>query len=257
MSMMRKIANCSAISMAAGLALLMMSACASNQTVSRSGGAPRPMQTAPTTALSAVPTAVQSPDDSDGSLWNDRGPFGDLFVLPKARRVGDIVTVKIVESSSATNQANTVTERDSSLSASIDAFLGLEGRYLNPAHPQYDPGRDFNPFGSIRGGMASEFDGSGATSRSGDLTAFMTARVTEVLPGGNLRIEGSREVEVNNEKQLISLSGFVRVRDIAPDNVVLSTFISDARIAYSGEGDIDDRQRPGWMANFLNKIWPF
>jgi flagellar L-ring protein precursor FlgH len=255
--MIRKIANCSAISMAAGLALLMMSACASNQTVSRSGGTPRPMQTAPTPTLPAVPIAVQSPDDSDGSLWNDRGPFGDLFVLPKARRVGDIVTVKIVESSSATNQANTVTERDSSLSASIDAFLGLEQKYLNTAHPDYDAGRNFNPFGAIRGGMASEFDGSGATSRSGDLTAFMTARVTEVLPGGNLRIEGSREVEVNNEKQLISLSGFVRVRDIAPDNVVLSTFISDARIAYSGEGDIDDRQRPGWMANFLNKIWPF
>ena len=165
--------------------------------------------------------------------------------------------MKIVESSSATNQANTVTERDSSLSASIDAFLGLEQKYLNPAHPDYRATRNFNPFGSIQGGMVSEFDGSGATSRRGDLTAFMTARVTAVLPGGNLRIEGSREVVVNNEKQFITLSGLVRVRDIAPDNVVLSTFISDARISYSGEGDIDDRQRPGWLATFLNKVWPF
>ena len=238
----------------AGFVLLLVTACASSHTVSRSAG-----QTAPPSSatVAAMPAAMQPPVENNGSLWNDRGPFGDLFVLPKARRVGDILTVKVVESSSATNQANTVTERDSSLAASIDAFLGLEQKFLNTAHPDYDAGRNFNPFGAIRGGMVSEFDGSGATSRSGDLTAFMTVRVNQVLPGGNLRIEGSREVIVNNEKQFITLSGLVRVRDIAPDNVVLSTFISDARISYSGEGDIDDRQRPGWLATFLNKVWPF
>ncbi len=240
---------------AMGLALLLTAGCASNsRTIS---GPDDDGRRRASSQLPTVPVAVQSAADDNGSLWNDSGPFSDLFVLPKARRIGDIVTVKIVETSSATNQANTVTERDSSLTASIDAFLGLEQKYLNPAHPGYDAGRDFNPFGAIRGGMVSEFDGSGATSRSGDLTAFMTARVTKVMPGGNLRIEGSREVVVNNETQLIALSGVIRVRDIAPDNVVLSTFISDARISYSGEGDIDDRQRPGWMANFLNKIWPF
>jgi len=96
-------------------------------------------------------------------------------------RIGDIVTVKIVESSSATNQANTVTERDSSLTASIDAFLGLEQKFLNPAHPDYRAGRNFNPFGAIKGGMASEFDGSGTTSRSGDLTVFCRLELTENL----------------------------------------------------------------------------
>lgn len=201
--------------------------------------------------------AVSLPDEENGSLWQDGGVLSDLFDLPKARRVGDIVTIKIVESSSATNQANTLTERDSSLSARIDAFLGLEKKYLDPNNPGYNAGRNFNPFGEIKGGMTSKFDGTGTTSRSGDLTAYITARVTEVLSNGNLMIEGSREIEVNNEKQFITLAGVIRTRDVAADNIILSTYISGARITYSGVGIVDERQRPGWLANLMNKVWPF
>jgi flagellar L-ring protein precursor FlgH len=78
-----------------------------------------------------------------------------------------------------------------------------------------------------------------------------------VRPNGNLKIVGSREVMVNNETQLIILSGTIRPRDIQENNVILSTFVSDAKIAYSGSGIIDDRQRPGWLANMLNVVWPF
>jgi flagellar L-ring protein precursor FlgH len=209
----------------------------------------------PAAAPQVVPANL--PDQNEGSLWQDDGVFSNLFDLPKARQVGDIVTIKVVESSKATNRANTLTERDSSLTARIDAFLGLEKKYLDSSHPDFRAGRNFNPFGEIKGGMNSTFDGSGTTSRSGDLTAFITARVTEVLPQDNLRIVGSRQVEVNNEKQFITVSGVVRTRDINFDNVVLSTFLSDARIAYSGMGVIDQRQRPGWLANLMNQIWPF
>ncbi len=201
--------------------------------------------------------AVSLPDEENGSLWQDGGAFSGLYDLPKARRVGDIVTIKIVESSTATNQANTLTERDSSLTARIDAFLGLEKKYLDADNPGYRAGRNFNPFGEIKGGMASKFDGTGTTSRSGDLTAYITARVTQVLPNGNLMIEGSREIEVNNEKQFITLAGVIRPRDVAADNIILSTYISGARITYAGSGVVDERQRPGWMANFLNTVWPF
>lgn len=204
-----------------------------------------------------TPAAAAAASEDGASLWRDDGLFSDLFVLPKARGIGDVVTIKIVESSSATNKANTLTERESSLTAKIDAFLGLEKRYLDATHPGFRADRNFNPFGTIQGGMTSKFDGNGTTSRSGDLTAFITARVTGVTSNGNLRIEGTREVEVNNEKQFIMLSGTIRPRDIAPDNIILSTYISDARITYSGAGVIDDRQRPGWMANLLNSIWPF
>ncbi|MFZ0135355.1 MAG: flagellar basal body L-ring protein FlgH [Desulfobacterales bacterium] len=223
--------------------------------LAKSGGRPQAYRL-PATALPEA-TAASLPDEENGSLWQDGGVFSDMFDLPKARRVGDIVTIKIVESSKATNQANTLTERDSSLTARIDAFLGLEKKYLDPNNPGYSAGRNFNPFGEIKGGMTSKFDGTGATSRSGDLTAFITARVTEVLPNGNLMIEGSREIEVNNETQFITLAGVIRTRDVAADNIILSTYISGARITYSGSGIVDERQRPGWMANFLNTVWPF
>jgi flagellar L-ring protein precursor FlgH len=225
------------------------------KTLTKTGGPPETARASWAPAPDVVPASL--PDVENGSLWQDGGVFSDLFELPKARRVGDIVTIKIVESSSATNQANTLTERDSSLSARIDAFLGLEKKYLDPNHPDFDPGRNFNPFGEIKGGMTSQFDGTGTTSRSGDLTAYITARVTEVLSNGNLMIAGSREIEVNNEKQYITLTGIIRTRDVAADNVILSTYISGARIIYSGAGVIDERQRPGWFANFMNKVWPF
>lgn len=209
-----------------------------------------------TQATVAAPVAY-APDDHDGSLWSQDSPFAELFVLPKARRTGDIVTIKIIESSSASNTANTVTERESSLTAQLQKFFGLENRFNDSSHPNFNPARNLNPFSALQGSMASGFDGSGSTSRSGDLTAYITARVTEILPGGNMRIVGSREVEVNNERQYITLSGVIRTRDVSPENVIMSTYISDARISYSGQGIIDERQRPGWLANGLNKIWPF
>jgi flagellar L-ring protein precursor FlgH len=77
------------------------------------------------------------------------------------------------------------------------------------------------------------------------------------LPNNNLKIVGSREVLVNHETQMIILSGIIRPRDIDDDNIILSTFISGAKIAYSGSGIVNDRQRPGWLANLLNSVWPF
>jgi flagellar L-ring protein precursor FlgH len=225
------------------------------KTLTKTGGTPETAYLPRTPVPDVVPVSL--PDEENGSLWQDDGVFSDMFELPKARRVGDIVTIKIVESSSATNKANTLTERDSSLSARIDAFLGLEKKYLDPNNPGYNAGRNFNPFGEIKGGMTSKFDGTGTTSRSGDLTAYITARVTEVLSNGNLMIEGSREIEVNNEKQFITLTGVIRTRDVDAENVILSTYIAGARIIYSGAGVIDERQRPGWFANIMNKVWPF
>jgi len=245
-----------AVTMLGALLAAGMTGCASGtKTLTKTGGTPDAAPVHRTPMPDIVPASL--PDEENGSLWQDDGVFSDMFALPKARRVGDIVTIKIVESSSATNQANTLTERDSSLSARIDAFLGLEKKYLDPNSPNYSAGRNFNPFGEIKGGMTSKFDGTGTTSRSGDLTAYITARVIEVLSNGNLMIEGSREIEVNNEKQFITLTGVIRTRDVDAENVILSTYISGARITYSGAGIIDERQRPGWFANIMNKVWPF
>lgn len=200
------------------------------------------------------------PAESSGSLFQGGSVFNDFFLDTKARRVGDIVTVKIAESSKATNSANTKTGRESSLEAGIETLFGTEDWYKNKfLHRIPSDLPKPNPFGnpSVKGSMTSEFDGSGSTSRSGDLSAYITCRVTQMLPNGNLYIVGSREILVNHETQMIILSGMIRPRDINDDNVILSTFISDAKIAYSGSGIVNDRQRPGWLANLLNSVWPF
>jgi len=197
---------------------------------------------APPSAASSAPIKAAHVED-DMSLWSDDVAYGDLFSDPKARRTGDIITIKIAESSSASNSADTSTDRDSSLSAGINELFGMKASNL----------QDF----SVSGNLKSGFEGSGSTSRSGSLEAFITARVVEVMPNRNLKIVGSREIMVNNEKQIMTIYGVVRPRDISKNNVVLSTYVADARIAYAGAGIVDDRQRPGWIANTLNTVWPF
>ncbi len=204
-------------------------------------------------------TAVRA-DYQENSLWQASNGLSGLFLDTKARNLGDIVTIEIAESSKATNKANTETGRDSSLSAGIDSLFGIENWWQDKALRALGTNMPkVNPFGaaSVSGNMTSDFKGDGTTSRSGDLTAFITCRVTEVLPNGNLRIVGTREILVNHENQVIVLSGVIRPRDINDQNIIASRFIADAKIAYSGSGIIDDRQRPGWLANILDVVWPF
>jgi flagellar L-ring protein precursor FlgH len=134
---------------------------------------------------------------------------------------------------------------------SLKNFLGFE------ENDRFPSGSGFDPFGSIEGSTSNSFKGSGATKRSGNLAASITARVTRVLPNGNLEILGKREITVNNEKQYIALTGIIRPRDISSNNVVLSTYISDAKIVYTGTGVVNDRQNPGWLARVLDTVWPF
>lgn len=187
-------------------------------------------------------------DYSSGSIWQSSSASmtDDL----KARRRGDIVTIVISENASASKEANTATSRNSAMSAGITNLVGIQknqevSKYLGDLK------------NLITAENASKFAGSGSTSRLEKLQATITARVVDVLPNGNLLIEGRRNVKVNDEDQEIILEGTVRARDIAPDNTINSIYIADAKITYSGRGIISDRQSPGWLMNIIEKIWPF
>uniref|UniRef100_C6E7K1 Flagellar L-ring protein n=1 Tax=Geobacter sp. (strain M21) TaxID=443144 RepID=C6E7K1_GEOSM len=183
---------------------------------------------------------------ASGSLWQDSstGLAEDL----KARRRGDIITVVISENASASKKASTGTSRGSSISAGIPKLLGLETTGIRNWADLSD---------LLNASFGSKFDGSGSTSRQETLQATISAKVVDVIPNGNLLIEGRRNVKVNNEDQIIVLTGTVRGRDVSADNTISSALIADARIAYSGKGIISDRQKPGWLLNTLDKIWPF
>lgn len=186
------------------------------------------------------------PKYSSGSLWQDSSvSLSEDF---KARRPGDVVTIVISEQASASKEAKTATKRDAAITASIPNFMGLETTALADK---------LNLNALIKASAASSYDGSGSTDRKDTLTATMTARVTDMLPNGNLRIMGRKSVKVNNEEQIIILEGTIRTRDITQDNLVSSSQIADARITYAGKGLVNDRQQPGWLLNIIDKIWPF
>lgn len=178
-----------------------------------------------------------------GSLWYGDQSRSYFFQDAKAGFIGDIVTVKIVENAKGSKDAKTQTGRSSNLSTSTTSFFGT------PA----------NTLAGLGAGttFSNEFDGDGATSRSGSLTAEVTAVVTAVYPNGNLAIKGRREVLINHEKEYISVKGIIRPEDVGPGNTVLSNVIADAKIEYSGLGAISDKQRPGWLMRIVDMIWPF
>jgi len=187
---------------------------------------------------------------SQGSLWRE-GKEAFLFTDNRARWVGDLVTVKVVETHLAVNQAKTETSRDSGLDARVNSILGA------PLHLGLDkvwPG-GFKP--EVSASTKMDFQGEGTTSRSTKILTTITCRVVQVLPNGNLLIEGHREVKLNREREYITLRGIVRPEDIGPDNSVLSTAVSDAVIEYSGRGVVSDKQGPGLVTRLLDLIWPF
>ena len=209
------------------------------------------LQTTRLPALQTHRNLTGQPYNADGSLWTQsrhRGFFNDL----RARRVGDLVTVNIVETSKASKKATTTTGRESSINAGISNLLGYETKMSKIGVPG-----QFSNETMLKASMTNDFNGSGQTSRDESMTAAITARVVQVTPNGNLVIKGTREIKVNNENQMITLMGVIRPEDISPDNTILSSYIADARIAYAGRGAVSDKQRPGWLLRAVDFVWPF
>ena len=171
----------------------------------------------------------------------------NLFTDLKASRVNDIVTINVVESTSATDNATTDLDRQSNLKASWSGIL--------ETFQQLGMIKELTNTNTVNFG--NNFGGKGTTTRSSRMTAFITARVIKVRPNGNLVIRGARDLRVNNENQYIYIQGEVRPVDISSTNVVLSTYIADAVIELSGYGVVSDKQHPGLVARLLDWIWPF
>jgi len=182
-----------------------------------------------------------------GSVWQDGGR-GFLFTDLKATRVGDIVTILVQEVSSSNRQAQTDLSKEASSRASASGSLsfGTSGKFA---------------LGSGSGEAKGEFDvkaqnahkGGGSISRTDRVTARIPARVVKVLENGHLLIEGRRAIAVNDETQLLTISGVIRPEDISPDNTISSAQIADAEITLQGKGVIADKQRPG----ILTRIFDF
>jgi flagellar L-ring protein precursor FlgH len=169
----------------------------------------------------------------------------ELFTDIKARRVNDILTIRILESTEAQSAANAQTNRSSSVSLGLPNFFGLENHTNVPMDQLLTANSDI------------KFKGDGSTNRSGSVDAFLSARVKEVLPNGDLVIEGVKEIKVNNERQMLRLFGVVRSRDIGPGNVVLSNAIANMLVQVDGKGILSDNITKGWLLGIISRVWPF
>jgi flagellar L-ring protein FlgH len=161
----------------------------------------------------------------------DAQRYQPLAADSRAHRVGDNLTVVVTEFASMTTNARTATDKDGSASAGIR-----------------------NPVTSKQWGaeLSEEFNGGGRIERSGKLVARLTVVVQSVEANGDLRIKGEQEIEVNNEKQKLVVEGRVRPLDIGADNTVLSTRLSEAKIGYTGEGLLAEKQQPGLLTRLLS-----
>lgn len=163
----------------------------------------------------------------------------------RARHVNDIVTVRVTENIIGTGTADSNLSKASNASGSLTGLFGLEGKLPGFIDP-----------GNLAGTTSdSKFKGAGTTSRASTLSAIMTARVADVLPSGDLVLEGVREIEINGDRQIVVLTGIARVADIGPGNVVSSSAIGQLRIRYFGRGLMKDSLSPGWLVRILNKIF--
>jgi flagellar L-ring protein precursor FlgH len=224
-------------------------ACASNHPMNNTTqkGSKTSHQYPPVQEKLPVEEMYQPPKPYEGSLWTDSGM--NLFGDNRAVKVGDLVTVRISENPKAKLHAKTDTNRESKIAGSAN-FLG----YLQALK---EKNKNLDPTNLISTNFKPEFVGEGTNDRDGNMTAYITARVIRVLPNGNLFISGRREITVDHETQFITISGIVRPEDIDLNNEVQSTYVSDAKIEYSGRGVIAERQRPGWMMRLLDTAWPF
>jgi flagellar L-ring protein precursor FlgH len=181
------------------------------------------------------------------SLWNDGR--ADLFRDPRARNVGDVVTVLILIDDRASLDNQSDRSRDSS--AGIGASVGYSAEGFGGSPKAGSAGID----GSVNSSSSSA--GSGSIDRSEEIELSIAAVVTEVLPNGNLLVSGSQEVRVNYELRVLNIAGIVRPRDISTNNTIAYEKIAEARISYGGRGRISEVQQPAWGQQVYDAITPF
>jgi len=223
--------------LAALLLPLLLGACASSPYGVKRGDDPGFQPVAP-----AMPIP---PEQNNGAIFqaNHRG---GLFDDDKARQVGDILTVRLVERTQARKSANTSTSKDSSVQLPGPTLFG--GGVTVNGRPVLD--------NRIEGSRS--FGGQGDSAQSNQLDGSITVTVAEVLANGNLVIQGEKWIRINQGEEYIRLRGVVRPVDISTNNTVLSTQIANTQVAYGGTGTLAENNQPGWLTRFFGSpLWPF
>lgn len=200
------------------------------------GSAPEPGYAAvrpPPVPLAAAP--------ANGAIYQAAGGYSGLHEGLRARRVGDVLTVILVEDIATSKSNSAQTSRDGSASVTPPSAGPLS--FLNPE--------------SLKLASQGSFKGNGNAAQRSTLDGVVAVTVSEVRPNRTALIVGERQMTLSQGREWVQFAGIVRLDDISADNTVLSSQVADARIYYSGKGAIQQASRPGWLSRFFNLIAPF
>jgi len=230
-----------------------------------------PAQKQPSPMSSLTPPVMQAPSPSvnPGSLYSQAAQPNYLYEDNRARRIGDIVMVNVVEKSNAKNKSKTKSNGKNTMDMNVTNYFNQHSITPIPGNSLLKgaTGLDLAAAAGMQGYVGStpivntsrnnQFDSDGETSRESTVTYTIGCRVVNILPGGVMQVEGARQVRVNDDTQIMVVRGLLRPMDVGPDNTVSSTSLAEAQVDMFGTGVLADRQKPGWLSRILDNIWPF
>jgi flagellar L-ring protein FlgH len=189
--------------------------------------------------------SASAPTATPGSIWVPGSGLADLARDLRASQIDDVLTILVAEQASAVTTGTTKTQRTSSTNNSISALAGVT--------------KAAGPLANLSGVSGdTQLSGQGTTSRVTTLSTTVTARVAAVLPNGNLVVEASKDIQINSERQAITLRGVVRPADIDPTNSVLSSRVGQMEVRVNGKGVVGDAvKRPFFLYRLLLGLLPF
>jgi len=184
---------------------------------------------------------VPAPGPANGSIFQANRGYAPLTSGTRAGAIGDVLTIVLVERTQAAKSSTSTTGRDGN--------IGL-------APPVSGPLALFTPDEFNMGGNSS-FTGKGEAAQSNALSGEVSVTVAEIYPNGTMLVRGEKLINLNRGDEFVRISGLVRQSDVNADNRVPSTRVADARITYTGKGDVARASRQGWLQHFFSILSPF
>ena len=194
----------------------------------------------------------------DGSIYNSTSS-GFFAGDRRAKSVGDILTVSLNESLSASKSTTNTTSKTDTFGVTLPPLVFNQNPIVNAGTSILGAGKGTDSLtnADVAAGAAQSFAGAGTAAQTNTLTGSMTVTIIKVFPNGNLEIKGQKKLVLNDGSEFLRLSGIVRPEDIAANNTIASSNIADARITYTNAGVYADSTQPGWLSKIFRQVTPF
>ena len=201
------------------------------------------------------PVAVPQQEQNDGAIFDVSSNIS-LFEDYRARRVGDILTIRLEEQTDAEKETETTISKSTSNGITNPTIFGTTPQFDLPSKLPLANTNDNNLAFSL--GSTHDFSGAGDSDQSNKLTGDISVSVVEVLPNGNMLVRGEKVITINQGNEYIRISGMISPRDLDSNNAISSKRVADAQISYVGDGPTQDANVVGWLSRFfLSSLMPF